>query len=87
MRNDNNVDKGDSDPCHAHAIDMCLSLASRVQCVKVRIYNFIRDVGRGETTADNALHCLVEDYKVLGDIANELDKLSNMLEGSKDGKA
>lgn len=83
MRNDSNVDKGDSDPCQAHAIDMCLSLASRVQCVKVRIYNFIRDVGRGEITADNALHCIVEDYKVLGDIGEELSRMADTLAGVK----
>ena len=89
MRKNDNADKAykdaksksksDSGPHISHAVDMCLSLASRVQCAKVRIYNLIREVGRGETTADNALHCLVEDYKNLGDVAEDLGRMSEML--------
>ena len=69
-------------------VDTCLKLASRAHCSATRIYNIIRAVGRGEMTADNALHQLVEDYHdlnilgdLLGDFADEFDKAK-----AKEGK-
>jgi len=57
--------------------DACLSLSSRVSCSAVRIYNIIRGVGRGELTADNALHQLVEDYHDLLILSNDIEKLAD----------
>lgn len=56
--------------------DEILRLASRVDCTAVRIYNIIREVGRGEITADNALHQLVEDYHDLQIISDEIANLN-----------
>lgn len=56
--------------------DEILRLASRVDCSAVRIYNIIREVGRGEITADNALHQLVEDYHDLQIISDEIANLN-----------
>ena len=56
--------------------DEILRLASRVDCTAVRIYNIIREVGRGEITADNALHQLVEDYHDLQIISDAIANLN-----------
>ena len=64
--------------------DEILRLASRVDCTAVRIYNIIREVGRGELTADNALHQLVEDYHELSILSENILKLADKL--NKEGK-
>lgn len=53
--------------------------AGLVSCAAVRIYNFIREVGRGELTADNALHQLVEDYRNLRNLSNDIINLADEL--------
>ena len=58
--------------------------AGSVSCAAVRIYNFIREVGRGELTADNALHQLVEDYHQLKVLSNNIVNLADELK--KEGK-
>lgn len=60
--------------------DKLLSVSSRVACSAVRIYNIIREVGRGELSADNALHQLVEDYHDLRSISDELRALAGVAE-------
>ena len=65
-------------------VDTCLRLAGRASCSAVRIYNLIREVGRGELSADNALHQLVEDYHDLGILSNDISQLADGLE--KEGK-
>lgn len=61
-------------------VDTCLRLASRASCSAVRIYNLIREVGRGELSADNALHQLVEDYHDLGSLSDDIGQLAAGLE-------
>lgn len=58
--------------------------ACSVSCAAVRIYNFIREVGRGELTADNALHQLVEDYRNLRSLSNDIINLADELK--KEGR-
>ena len=65
-------------------VDTCLRLASRASCSAVRIYNLIREVGRGVLSADNALHQLVEDYHHLRILSNDIGQLADGLE--KEGK-
>ena len=60
-------------------VDRVLSAIGKVQSTKVRIYNMIRMVGRGELTADNALHQLVEDYHDLDVLADDLSAVSDQL--------
>ena len=62
----------------------CLRLASRASCSAVRIYNLIREIGRGELSADNALHRLVEDYHDLGILSDDISQLADGLE--KEGR-
>ena len=50
----------------------------------VRIYNMIREVGRGELSADNALHQMIEDYHDLKNLANDLTHLTDQL--NREGK-
>lgn len=66
-------------------VDTCLKLASRAHCSATRIYNMIRAVGRGELTADNALHQLVEDYHDLHNLGELLGNFADMFE-KKGGK-
>jgi len=54
----------------------CLGLASNAHCSATRIYNIIREVGRGELTADNALHQLVEDYAELHKLGDKIGELA-----------
>ena len=61
-------------------VDTCLKLASRAHCSATRIYNMIRAVGRGELTADNALHQLVEDYHDLHNLGELLGGFADMFE-------
>ena len=65
--------------------DTCLKLASHAHCSATRIYNIIRAVGRGELTADNALHQLVEDYHDLHQLGEDLGDLATAIE-KKEGK-
>ena len=65
-------------------VDTCLRLAGRASCSAVRIYNLIREVGRGELSADNALHQLVEDYHDLRILSDDIGQLADGLE--KEGK-
>ena len=74
-------------------VDRILSAIGRVQGTKVRIYNMIRMVGRGELTADNALHQLIEDYHDLDVLSDDLSAVSDQiaareieLEGRRDDK-
>ncbi|MBO7688659.1 MAG: hypothetical protein J6V72_19935 [Kiritimatiellae bacterium] len=53
-----------------------LSISTRVNNTMVRIYNLIRSVGRGELTADNALHQLIEDYHDLRLVCKGIDTLA-----------
>ena len=57
-------------------LNNCACCAS---CISVRIYNIIREVGREELTADNALHQLVEDMKNARDLSNKLLKMSESI--------
>ena len=63
-------------------VDKCLKCASQIHCVAVRIYNLIREVGCGKLSADNALHQMVEDYKVLKDIADEVSGIADAIEAA-----
>ena len=58
--------------------------ACHTSCAAIRIYNIIREVGRGELTADNALHQLVEDYHELSILSKNILELTNELK--KEGK-
>lgn len=60
--------------------DELLRLSSKAITTSVRIYNIIREVGRGELTADNALHQLVEDYHDLRVLSDEIDKAADVVE-------
>lgn len=59
--------------------DICLRFSERVSCSAVRIYNIIREVGRGDLTADNALHQLVEDYHDLRQLCEDIRDFSKLL--------
>ena len=65
-------------------VDECLKLGSQASCTAVRIYNIIREVGRGELTADNALHQLVEDYHDLQILSDKISSIADYLQ--KEGK-
>lgn len=62
------------------SVDTCLRLAGRASCSAIRIYNMIRAVGRGELSADNALHQLVEDYDDLESLSDDIEQLADGLE-------
>ena len=55
------------------------NLACAASCTSVRMYNIIRAVGRGELTADNALHQLVEDMKNVKDLSSKLLEMSKSI--------
>lgn len=61
-------------------VDECLRLSGRASCTAVRIYNIIREVGRGELSADNALHQLVEDYHDLILLSRDIGAIADRLE-------
>jgi len=65
-------------------VDECLKLECEASCTAVRIYNIIREVGRGELTADNALHQLVEDYHNLKILSDKIGSIADYLK--KGGK-
>lgn len=64
-------------------IDKCRQSAGRISGIAVRIYNMIRTVGRGNLSADNALHLMIEDYKNLRDIAKDINDIANAIRESK----
>ena len=53
--------------------------ACAVNCIAVRLYNIIRDVGHGNLTADNALHQLIEDIKNARELSDSLLKMSESI--------
>ena len=61
-------------------VDTCLRLAARASSSAVHICNRIREVGRGELSADNALHQLVEDCLNLTILSNDIRYLADGLE-------
>lgn len=61
-------------------VDKLQRYANHASCAAVRIYNVIREVGRGELTADNALHQLVEDYHELSILSTNILKLADRLQ-------
>lgn len=65
-------------------VDELHKYAGHASCAAVRIYNVIREVGRGALTADNALHLLVEDYHELSILSKNILELANKL--NKEGK-
>lgn len=64
-------------------IDECLRISCRVSSSAVMVYNLIREVGRGELSADNALHQMIEVYHNLSATSDMLDKLANILEDKR----
>lgn len=64
--------------------DELLRLSSKAIATSVRIYNIIREVGRGELTADNALHQLVEDYHDLRVLSDEIGNAADVVEKMQD---
>ena len=66
-------------------VDECLKISCHASTSAVRIYNLIRDVGRGELTADNALHQMIEEYHNLEGISIRASALADALE-KKEGK-
>ncbi len=65
-------------------VEKLYKYAGHASCAAVRIYNVIRAVGRGELTADNALHQLVEEYHELSILNENICKLADEL--NKEGK-
>ena len=61
-------------------VDKCLRLAGRASRSAMRIYNRISEVGRGELSADNALHQLVEVYHELAFLSSDIRHLADGLE-------
>ena len=65
-------------------LNKCACVAS---CIAVRLYNFIRDVGHGNLTADNALHQLIEDMNNARELRDSLMEMANSIplggEGAK----
>ena len=61
-------------------IDQCYKASGRAHSTAVRIYNIIREVGRGELSADNALHQLVEDYHNLQSLGDDIGVIAENLE-------
>lgn len=60
-------------------VDECLKISCITSTSAVRIYNMIREVGRGELTADNALHQMIEEYHNLKVVAKEASELAGYL--------
>ena len=67
-------------------VDTLLKLSGHAHCSAVRIYDLIREVGRGELTADNALHQLVEDYKNLRDLGHDICEVADHIVKLKEVK-
>lgn len=60
--------------------DKCMEISRHASTSTVRIYNLIRAVGRGELTADNALHQMIEEYHNLKVISKEASTLAGDIE-------
>ena len=60
--------------------DELMRLSGNAIATSVRIYNIIRDVGRGELTADNALHQLIEDYHNLRVLSEEIERAADAVD-------
>ena len=54
-------------------------LACVANCIAVRLYSIIRDVGRGNLTADNALHQLIEDMNNARELRDKLIEMSESI--------
>lgn len=61
-------------------VDTCHGWAVRASCSAVRICNRIKEVGRGELSADNALHQLVEACYDLASLSYDIRLLADGLE-------
>ena len=57
--------------------------ATVANCIAVRLYSIIRDVGHGNLMADNALHQLIEDVNNARDLSDSLLEMSNSI--TRDG--
>ena len=64
-------------------VDECLKISCHASSSAVRIYDLIREVGRGELTADNALHQMIEVYHDLVGISQNASALADALEKKK----
>lgn len=60
--------------------------AGKAMTTAQRIYSIIRNVGVGETSADDALHCMIEDYKRMYDLGKFLDNLAEDVKKKGVGK-
>ena len=62
----------------------CMEISRHASTSAVRIFNLIRAVGRGELTADNALHQMIEEYHTLKVISKEASTLADYIENLAD---
>jgi hypothetical protein len=67
-------------------VDVCLRISCHASTSAVRIYNLIREVGRGGLTADNALHQRIEEYHNLKVISKESSELADYLDKKEGAK-
>lgn len=57
-----------------------LKIATTANCIAVKIYNVIREVGHKQLSADNALHQMIEDYKQLHDLGGRAMEVADVLD-------
>lgn len=67
-------------------VDECHKIHGEASCSAVRIYNRIRQVGRGELTANNALHLMIEEYHALKVISRKSFALADVLKKKEGAK-
>ena len=67
-------------------VDECLKISCQASSSAVMIYDLIREVGRGELTAHNALHQMIEGYHTLSEIAKEASALAEALKKKEGAK-
>ena len=67
-------------------VDACLKISCQASSSAVMIYDLIREVGRGELTAHNALHQMIEGYHTLSEIAKEASALAEALKKKEGAK-
>lgn len=67
-------------------VDKCLKISCYTATSALSIYNLIRAVGRGELTADNALHQMIEEYHNLKEISKEASALADYLKKKEGAK-
>lgn len=60
--------------------------AGKAMTTAQRIYNIIRKVGAGDMSADDALHCMIEDYKRMHDLGVSLNNLAEDVKKKGVGK-